>query len=457
MNIKIAILSAACLLTALWARGQAMYFNSASEPDSVAIDNLQALNDSVMAEEIPVFYESLADSFIIECYAPDTLMSTKPLPRSFFLPAVFSSYQMPDTTSIFTPEYSGNPALRWMEDDASVSRRSRAILQRMVIRNPSAAPYNVEFLPESPKEWVVEVNPDEHSIVIRDLSDVEKADQTTFGPVIIKKKHWMRTFNASLQFSEAYISPNWYQGGNNNLNALLNLYYNVKLNQKYHPKLLFENTFQYKLGINNAPDDSLRNYNISQDIFQINTVFGIKARDKWYYSVTGQFKTQFLNNYAKNSNVLNAAFMSPATLTLGLGVTYNTTGPKYTFDASIAPLSYNLDICTNKRVDETSYSIDEGKHFKHSFGSSVECKLAWTIAYNIKLSSRLFAFTDYKSAYADWENTVVFEINRFLTTQLFVHFRYDTETPYYAEYGHWKKLQIKEILSLGFAYTFSTI
>lgn len=457
MNIKIAILSALCFLTALCAKGQAMYFNSASEPDSVAIDNIQALNDSVMAEDIPVFYESLADSLLIECYAPDTLMSTKPLPRKFFLPTVFQSYQMPDTTSIFTPEYSGNPALRWIEDDASVSRRSQAILQKMVIQNPSAAPYNVEFLPESPKEWVVEVNPDEHSIVIRDLTDVEKANQTTFGPVIIKKKHWMRTFNASLQFSEAYISPNWYQGGNNNLNMLINLLYSVKLNPAFYPNLLFENTIQYKLGLNSAPDDSIRNYSISEDLFQVNSKFGVKAAKRWFYSVTAQFKTQLLHNYKSNSRDLTAAILSPGELNVGLGMTYNYAAPsgKFTFDVSISPLSYNLKTLINSKMDPESYGLDPGHKTLSQYGSSAEAKMMVKISREITWNSRLYVFTDYHSAQGDWENTFDFALNRWISTKLYIHLRYDSTTPYTVD-TRWHKWQLKEILSFGFSYTYAT-
>ena len=60
-------------------------------------------------------------------------MSMSPLPRAFFLPAVFDSYDVPDSTpvDIFAPDYSGNPAMRWVEDATAVDRRSRAMLQRM--------------------------------------------------------------------------------------------------------------------------------------------------------------------------------------------------------------------------------------------------------------------------------------------------------------------------------------
>ena len=274
----------------------------------------------------------------------------------------------------------------------------------------------------------------------------------------MKKRHWIRSFNALLQFSQAYVSPNWYQGGTNNINMLANVVYNVKLNTEYHPNLLFETTAQYKLGINNAPNDTIHNYNITDDIFQVNTTFGIKAARRWYYSFTGQFKTQLLNSYNVNSTQLRSAFMSPGELTVGIGMTYNYANAKktFTFDASLAPVSYALRTCISNRIDPTKYNIEAGRKTSHHFGSTAEFKIFWRLSYNITFASRIFAFTDYETAQADWENTLAFEINQFLTTQIYCHARYDSSTPR-CDDPSWKKLQIKEILSVGFAYKFSTI
>ncbi len=443
--MRIATAVAACLC-GFCAWSQAMYQNSATVPDS-----LFAVEDTLPR------YESLLDSLLAEGYAPDTVMSFARLPRQFFLPQVYRTYQFVDSVKPFSPEITGTPGLEWAENLTATQRRMQAIQHRMLMTSPEVVKYNYAWLPEAPKEFVAVVNPEDHTISINEIT--ADINSTTLEAEKIEKKHWIKTFNASLQFSQAYVSPNWYQGGNDNLNALIDLYYNVKLNQTFHPKLLFETTFQYKLGMNNAPDDSLRNYNVSTDILQINSVFGYKAAHNWYYSVTGQFKTQLINAYPTNSNQLKSAFLSPGELNLGLGMTYSHANPAKTvqFDASIAPFSYNLAMCTNNRLNPTAYGIDEGKHFKSNIGSSAECKLGWKICDTINFSSRLFCFTDYDRAYADWENTLVFQLTRFMTCQLYAHLRYDTDTPPSEDPGKWKKLQVKEILSIGFSYKFSTI
>ncbi|MCM1451641.1 MAG: DUF3078 domain-containing protein [Clostridium sp.] len=467
------LLTSTIIITACAAGfAQAMFFDNAKVPDSQdAEQSLGAKLNSVISgsytpsqtadeEAMPdtIVYASLADSLIACFDAPQQLMSLAPLPAIMYLPAIFNRYELPDTASIYTPDYSGIESLAWIEDlQASYGRYNQA-MRDMASRYPWAMRYNRRLLPDPPKELVVsEANPQDFKLnVSSEATNVNNA--TTLIAEEVNRKHWIKDFRASLQFMQAYNSPNWYQGGNNNVNALFNVYYNVKLNPAFHPKLLFETTFQYKLGLNSAPDDSLHNYNISDDLLQINTLLGIKAIEKWYYSVTGQFKTQLFNAYRTNSQALRSAFMSPAELNLALGMTYSSTNRKKTlaFDANVSPLSYNMTICTNRRMDETAYGIAPDHKVLHKFGSKLEFNLNWKLTYNISLRSRLFGFTDYDRTYFDWENTLLFEINKYITTQLFLHMRYDSDTPK-VEDQNWHKLQLKEILSLGFAYRFATI
>lgn len=391
-------------------------------------------------------------------FALDTLISLPKLPDYFFLPAVYDHFEFLDTVGLWDPIFSDRPEMRWIEEQAAVEANMNRMRYNLFFKNPQAVRYNLNGMLKAPKQYNVSINPSDHKVTVDEIPVVKPIDKTTLVAEEIKKRHWIREFRASLQFSQAYVSPNWYQGGNNNLNMLGQLYYNVKLNQNYHPNLLFDFTAQYKLGLNSAPDDSLRNYSISDDLLQLNTTFGVKAAKRWYYSFTGQFKTQLLNSYTSNTRNLRSAFLSPAELTAGIGMTYNYANSKNTFrfDMSLAPISYNLKMCTNSRLNETNYGIKEGHTTVSKYGSTAELKLYWKIAYNISYNSRLFAFSDYSQMQADWEHTLLFEINKFLTTQVYAHLRYDTRgVP--APDTKWKKLQVKEILSIGFAYKFSSI
>lgn len=355
-----------------------------------------------------------------------------------------------------------NPELRQYEWAGRRLASQRIISQaryNIMISDPGRTEYIEWLLPDPPKLIDTRKDLTEEVIYTGLPSTIEEDLPPSVFP-IVGRTNWLHTFNGGVQFSQAYLSPNWYQGGNNSLTLLVNFLWSVKLNEVYHPNLLFDNSLSYKLGVFSTPQDEYHNYNISEDIFQWNFKFGFKAWKKWFYSFTAQFKTQFLNNYGENSLTRKASFLSPGSLTLGLGMTYAYTNPKKTlkFNASISPLSYNLNTCIDTHVDPTQYNIKAGRKTASEYGSNAELTLEWNMTSNISYRSRLFAFSNYKYFLTDWENTFSFAINRFLSTQIYVHLRYDSSTsiPDVSATKRWRYWMLKEILSFGFAYTFST-
>lgn len=379
---------------------------------------------------------------------------------SYGSPIVFDTYQFLDPLPVERPGHGLLPdadrVYSWLDEMGFNNDLLRQTRQRTAMSDPDIVRYNLSNLPEPPRHFRALVDPETSKIVLSEVKPPKvTADQATDINVDIEKRLWLKTFNASLQFSQAYISPNWYQGGKNNLNMLGNLYYNIKLNERFYKDIMFETTMQYKLGLNNAPGDTIRNYSISEDLFQLTSKFGLRAAQRWFYSITLAFKTQLLNSYNTNSRDLKAAFLSPGELNLGVGMTYNYSNPKKTFtaNASISPLSWNMKSCTNKHINETAFGIDPGHKTVHQFGSSAECNMTWKLAYNITYTSRLFAFTDYSYFQGDWEHTVNFSINRYLSTQIYAHMRYDTSAKRLDD-SKWHKFQFKEILSFGLSYSF---
>jgi len=272
----------------------------------------------------------------------------------------------------------------------------------------------------------------------------------------LQERHWLHLIDGGIQFSQAYLSPNWYQGGNNNLTLLINALWQVQLNQVFHSKLLFENVLSYKLGMYTNGGDQLHKYSISEDLFQWNMKVGYKAINRWFYSFTLQLKTQFLNNYPADSNQRTAGFFSPGDMNLGLGMTYARQNKKktFTFNLSMAPVSYNLKTCVDRQVEPTQFGIETGRRTASQIGSSVEYTMSWKMCKNIEYRTRLFAFTNYKYFQADWENTLSFAVNKWLSTQIYVHVRYDSSSE--LTENKWRHWMLKEILSFGLRYTFST-
>lgn len=349
----------------------------------------------------------------------------------------------------------GDVTPTWLRDAMQANRLQENFIYNSIIDNPGLADYAYWDLPVPPR--LPEEDYSIHAYIKSMNLPPVKVDDTVISGFAIDKRHWLHTLNMALQFSQAFMSRNWYQGGNNYLSLLGNFYWDVQLNQVYHPKLMFQSTLSYKLGLNSVQDDEFRNYSISEDLFQYNVKFGYKAAHNWYYSVTGQFKTQLLNNYKKNTNTRIASFLTPGELNFGLGMTYSHQNKKKTFtlNASIAPVSYNLKTAISQKIDHGLFKIDQDKRSVSDIGSNGELTVNWQIWKNVNYKSRLFVFTDYGSFLGDWQNTLEFQFNRFFSTQIYANLRYDSEVDPNKSPG-WNKWMLKEILSIGLSYTFAT-
>ncbi len=381
-------------------------------------------------------------------------------PSELFMPLIYSRFLQFTADSVNAAANTDAAGLdshsEWLDSVSRAHDRAARTRFGAIVSHPELVHYNMDKLPEPPKEYVVKADPSRNQLTIAPFTTDDSKPGRPIDRRHIRRRNWLHTFTSSLHFTQAFISDNWYQGGENNINVLGDVEWQLDLNQKLHPNILFSNTMHYKIGIMTAHSDSLRNYSINEDNFQLNTKFGYKAIKNWYYSATLQFKTQFFNAYKSNTHNLAASLLSPGELNVGLGMTYNYVDPKKdrSVSLSVAPASYNMKICRDiTRLSPESFGIDAGHHTKHNFGSNMECKFIWTFNANIGWTARLYAFTDYKYVQGDFENTFDFSITRHLETKLYLHLRYDSSR---TRDAYWKYWQLKEILSFGLTYRFAT-
>lgn len=405
------------------------------------------------------------DAVVADSVATDTVAATPfeplPLPLTFFTTPIFDGYRFfepIDSTQIFAPKKSILPeSAQWLERQVNQADYLDRVKQNYLIKHAADVKYVASLMKRPPKKFSGQPDLEKTKVSVS-VGPVNMNELSTDIATEFKRHNWLHDINYALQFSQAYISPNWYQGGNNNLNAILYLFHNIKLNQNFYPNLLFDTTIQYKFAVNNAPTDSIHDINISEDLFQFNTKFGVNAfKKKWFYSISVDFKTPLLKNFKPNQHDVTAAFLSPGELNVGIGMTYKHVNAKKTFtaDASLAPFSYNLKTCICHDINPADFGIEPPHKYVNQFGSSAELKIKWNLAKNITYSSRLFFFTNYHYVLGDWENDLEFSINRYLSTRIFAHLRYDSSVEP-AQDSKWKLWQFKEILSFGLSYKFST-
>ena len=269
--------------------------------------------------------------------------------------------------------------------------------------------------------------------------------------VIVKPNFWKYTAAASMQFSQHGISDNWYQGGEstNALNSELRMTanYNDKLK-----KVQFENSLEIKLGFITAPSDTVHNYKTNADLFRINSKLGIRAIKNLYYTLSGEFQTQFFSNYKTNTNDLISTFFSPANLKLSLGLDYKQNKNKYNLSILGNPLSWRyVYLANDKIVNPSQFNVEAGKRRASLFGSEITANVTWNIRDNLTYRTKFDYFTTYEKVIMNWENTFEFKFNRYLSTKVFLHGRFDDGVTLTDDNRTY--FQFKEMLTFGLSYT----
>jgi hypothetical protein len=267
---------------------------------------------------------------------------------------------------------------------------------------------------------------------------------------VLKPNFWKKSSAASVQFSQYGISDNWYQGGEST-NALLA---ELKLVANYddRQKVQFDNSLEMKLGFITAPSDTVHSYKTNADLFRLNSKLGVRAIKNLYYTIASELSTQFFPNYTTNTNNLISSFLSPLQFKLSVGMDYKLEKSKYKLSLMGAPFSYNfVYIQDDDIVNPSSFNVKPGHSSANLFGSEITANVDWMIKDDIRYVTKFNYFTTYDKVIANWENTVNFQLNRYLSTKIFIHLRYDDGVTLTEENDTY--FQLKEMLTFGLSYT----
>lgn len=277
-----------------------------------------------------------------------------------------------------------------------------------------------------------------------------EADTAPIHVLIRKPNFWKFAGDYYLQFLQNYVSENWYKGGESNYSMLGSVTLQANYNNKQ--KVKFENKLEMKLGFQSTNGDTLRTFRSTDDMIRYTGKLGLQATRKWYYTLQLIAQSQFMRGYKSNETKVYSDFLSPLNVNLSIGMDYSVNWLKnrLTGNIHLAPLAYNMRY-VGRQALATNYGLEEGKKTLNDYGSEFTFDLKWNVLDNFSWQTRLYGYTTYERFELEWENTLTFQFNRYISCKLFLYPRFDDGTNRDAHHGYW---QFKEFSSLGFSYSF---
>ena len=273
------------------------------------------------------------------------------------------------------------------------------------------------------------------------------------GLQIQRPNFWKVKGTFTLRFTQNYFSENWYKGGDNSLTLLSSLLLEAKYDDQR--RVTWENRLDMRLGFVSTPADTCHNYITNNDKLNLYSKLGVKAAKSWYYTASLEANTQFLPGYRVNDTKTWSKFCAPLDFYASVGMDFK---PKLDngneLSVALLPLSYKFRYI---RADEPnihkSYKmVDESFH--QDFGAKVELNAKLKIVKDLVWKCRCYYFTSYKYTEAELENSVQYNLSRYIAAELFTLWRFDdNRSPDFYD-DNLGFFQFKEYFTLGLTYNF---
>jgi hypothetical protein len=294
------------------------------------------------------------------------------------------------------------------------------------------------------------------------VTDVEKGLRTLPAD---STQGWKKGGVFAINLAQTSLT-NWAAGGQNSfaVNGLLSTYANYK-----RGKSVWVNSLDMGYGLLKQGSTGYRK---TDDKFDLLSKYGYEAFKKFYYSALLNFKTQMAPGYTYNDALSTKTkisdFFAPAYLLAALGLDYK---PSDHFSAFIAPLTGKITFVEDKQLsDAGDFGVKPGQKSFSEFGGYLRAVYTKNdfkkdFLKNVTFTTKVDLFTNYiknpQNVVVNWETLLAFKVNKFLSANINTQLMYDDKIKIpvirngvATSVG--SLVQFKEILGVGFAYTFKS-
>ena len=268
---------------------------------------------------------------------------------------------------------------------------------------------------------------------------------------VVKPNYWTTSGSIAMNFTQNYISDNWYQGGESNKTMICEFDFDVNYNDK--DRISFRTHFDADLGFATTKADTLHSLKTNTDRLRIESNLGYKLIKNLDATVKVKLESQSMPSYYTNSHDFASNFMAPFDANFSVGLNYKPTIKKIRLEIFFAPLSaYNYRFVRYGKLT-SRYGIRAGRHHKEDFGTQLMITVPrQKISQLVNWYSKAEFYSNYARTFFQWENKFDVSLNRYLTASLNLYARFDDSAPRLKdeEFGYW---QLKEFMTLGVTYS----
>jgi len=278
-------------------------------------------------------------------------------------------------------------------------------------------------------------------------------DTTT---IVKKDSKWKKGGISGLNFSNVGLE-NWAGGGSNmiSVTGFSTLFSYFKTD-----KMAWDNTLDIGYGIVKQGKEDLRK---SDDRLIFGSKLGYNATPKLLYTALLDFRTQFDLGYDYSKKepdsdraLLISDFMSPAYLSLGLGMNYK---PDDAWQFYLSAVSNRLIIVLNEELSaKGAYGVNPGENIFSQLGAAANILFQKDIFENVNLRSRLNLFSAYNrftSVVVTSETAINMKVNSFINATFNLDVIYDDKVKIVRSNGSvGPSTQIRHVIGIGIAYKF---
>ena len=266
---------------------------------------------------------------------------------------------------------------------------------------------------------------------------------------------WKRGALFNVGFSQVTLS-NWAAGGNSSVsgNGIANFHYNYS-----GTKDAWENTLNLGYGLLKQDGADLQK---TDDNIELNSKYGRKASEKWYYAGLLNFKTQFADGFnLPNDSVKISTFLAPGYLLGAAGMNYKL---KEILGIFISPITSKTTFVMDDQLSAAgAFGVEAGENVRYEVGGYVRGNFEKEVMKNVKLTTTLGLFSNYVENPQDidvnWDMLVLMKVNKYITVSLNTTLIYDNDITITRDDDgdgineiNGPRTQFKELLAVGFSY-----